>query len=100
MLDISNSWGVADVPSKGKKLEDEGTKCNPSSLLYIIRRNKHTISLYNLHKQVCEHLISKGFSDQTPCLSLCDDKPTFSLSKNTTEIKIKKTYHKMFMKLY
>jgi hypothetical protein len=71
-----------------------------SSLLYIIRRNKHTISLYNLHKQVCEHLISKGFSDQTPCLSLCDDKPTFSLSKNTTEIKIKKTYHKMFMKLY
>ena len=71
-----------------------------SSLLYIIRKNKHTISLYNLHKQICEHLISKGFPSQTPCLSLCDDTPTFSLSKTTTETKIKKTYRKMFMKLF
>ena len=71
-----------------------------SSLLYVIRKNKHTINLYNLHKQICEHLIDKGFSDQTPCLSLCDDKPAFSLSKNTSEIKIKKPIIKMFMKLY
>lgn len=71
-----------------------------SSLLYVIRKNKHTINLYNLHKQVCEHLISKGFSDQTPCLSLCDDKPNFTLSKNNTEIKIKKPTIKMYMTLY
>lgn len=71
-----------------------------SSLLYVIRKNKHNINLHNLHKQVCEDLISKGFPDQTPCLSMCDDKPTFSLSKINTEIKIKKPVVKMYMKLY
>jgi len=79
-----------------------------SSLLNIIRKNKHEMNLFDLHKSVCLDLISKGFIDQTPCLSMSNENPSFYLTKinndtNNTRINFKIKYNnnkKIYMKLF
>jgi len=78
-----------------------------SSLLHIIRKNKHEMNLFDLHKSICLDLISKGFVDQTPCLSMSNENPSFYLSKvnnviDKTRINFKIKYNnnnKIYMKL-
>jgi hypothetical protein len=79
-----------------------------SSLLHIIRKNKHEMNLFDLHKSICLDLISKGFIDQTPCLSMSNENPSFYLSKvNNDTNKIRDNFkiqynnnNKIFMKLF
>lgn len=79
-----------------------------SSLLHIIRKNKHEMNLFDLHKSICLDLISKGFIDQTPCLSMSNENPSFYLSKvNNDNNKIRDNFkiqynnnNKIFMKLF
>jgi hypothetical protein len=79
-----------------------------SSLLHVIRKNKHEMNLFNLHKLVCLDLISKGFINQTPCLSMSNENPSFYLSKvnndidkNRVNFKIQyNNNRRMYMKLF
>lgn len=57
-----------------------------TSLLYNIRKNKHNIDLYTLQKEICKDLLSKGFPDQTPCLSSSNENIYYTINKNKTTV--------------
>jgi len=67
-----------------------------TSLLHVIRKNNHNINLYKLQREICKDLLSKGFPDQTPCLSSSDEVISYTINKNEitslTKNKIKKMY--------
>ena len=52
-----------------------------TTFLNIIRRNKHEIKLLDLQKQICEELIQKGFTEQTPTVSSSHDNADYTFSK-------------------
>ena len=74
-----------------------------TSLLYIIRKNKHNINSYKLQEEICKDLLSKGFPDQTPCLSSSNEVINYTINKNQvtsltkTKTSTKKNTRKMYM---
>lgn len=75
-----------------------------TSLLYNIRKNKHNINLYKLEEEICYDLLSKGFPDQTPCLSSSNEIISYTINKNqitsltkNNKTKIRRNTRKMYM---